>query len=258
MGSFAAVAHAGDPKDLLLKKLKEQFVPTEFNRDLTGIVSAGEIVVLKKDGLLVYRYPANNYPISAYTPPDKSIKYKYAGLWLSSSNACEIGGVALPDGCNPLSQKTLMAGENVRVYDISLRKKEISVIVATDQFEDGRYLGELWFPFEKGQLPSPDEAARMISEVFTIQPAEEQSTSTPAAEAPPPPPPEQRQYDEVAPPPPPPAPTPTISIGQTIDQVIAGFGEPQRKAAVGPKTVFFYTDMKMKVTFTAGKVTGID
>ena len=85
------------------------------------------------------------------------------------------------------------------------------------------------------------------------------ASETPPVLAPtPPPPPAQRQYDDIAPPPPPPAPAPTISMGQTKDQVTAAFGEPQRKAAVGPKEIFFYTDLKMKVTFTNGKVSTIE
>jgi hypothetical protein len=70
--------------------------------------------------------------------------------------------------------------------------------------------------------------------------------------------PTQHQYEEIAPPPPPPAPAPTISMGQTKAQVTAAFGEPQRKAAAGPKEIFFYTDLKMKVTFTNGKMSSID
>jgi hypothetical protein len=81
----------------------------------------------------------------------------------------------------------------------------------------------------------------------------------PVAPLPPPMPPSaQRQYDDIAPPPPPPAPAPTISMGQTKSQVIAAFGEPQRKAVAGPKQIFFYTDLKMKVTFTNGKVSSIE
>jgi hypothetical protein len=49
-----------------------------------------------------------------------------------------------------------------------------------------------------------------------------------------------------------------MSMGQSKDQVIAAFGEPQRKAAAGPKEIFFYTDLKMKVTFTNGKVSSIE
>ena len=68
----------------------------------------------------------------------------------------------------------------------------------------------------------------------------------------------QRQYEDLAPPPSPPAPAPTISMGQTKAQVTAAFGEPQRKATAGAKEIFFYTDMKMKVTFTNGKVSSIE
>jgi len=67
-----------------------------------------------------------------------------------------------------------------------------------------------------------------------------------------------RQYDDVAPPPPPPAPTPTVTIGELKAQVTADFGEPQRKAASGAKEIYFYSDLKMKVTFVNGKVTSID
>ena len=47
-------------------------------------------------------------------------------------------------------------------------------------------------------------------------------------------------------------------MGQTKDQVIAAFGEPQRKAAVGPKEIFFYSDLKIKVTFVNRKVSSIE
>jgi hypothetical protein len=70
--------------------------------------------------------------------------------------------------------------------------------------------------------------------------------------------PAQHQYESLAAPQPPPAPAPTLSTGQTKDQVIAAFGEPQRKAAAGPKEIFIYTDLKMKVTFTNGKVSSIE
>jgi len=38
MVSLALAAQAGDPTDLLLKKLNEQFVPTVFNQDETDII----------------------------------------------------------------------------------------------------------------------------------------------------------------------------------------------------------------------------
>jgi hypothetical protein len=90
------------------------------------------------------------------------------------------------------------------------------------------------------------------------QPASAPAALAPAVQETLLPPPAPHQYEDVAPPPPPPAPAPTISMGQTKDQVTASFGEPQRKAAAGAKEIFFYTDLKMKVTFTNGKVSSIE
>jgi hypothetical protein len=78
--------------------------------------------------------------------------------------------------------------------------------------------------------------------------ASEPAASVPSAPAPMP---------DIAPPPPPAdAPPPTIALGQTMDQVTAGFGQPLRVAKVGVKTIFYYKDMK--VTFTNGKVSNVE
>jgi hypothetical protein len=62
---------------------------------------------------------------------------------------------------------------------------------------------------------------------------------------------------EIAPPPPPTdTPPPTIAIGQTMNQVTAGFGQPLRVANLGGKVIFYYKDMK--VTFTNGKVSNVE
>jgi len=95
----------------------------------------------------------------------------------------------------------------------------------------------------------PAGVARMNATLpVSNQPAMTSATPGPA----------QHKYEDLAAPQPPPAPAPTVSIGQTKDQVIAAFGEPQRKAAAGPKEFFFYTELKMKVTFTNGKVSSIE
>lgn len=107
---------------------------------------------------------------------------------------------------------------------------------------DKLYMGGIIMPamelVRQGVPPTPDET------VAVAPPA-------PITPAPP-------KYQALAPPPPPPPPAPTISMGQTKAQVTTAFGEPQRKAAAGPKEIFFYTDLKMKVTFTNGKVSGIE
>jgi hypothetical protein len=61
----------------------------------------------------------------------------------------------------------------------------------------------------------------------------------------------------IAPPPPPvDAPPPTITVGQTKDQVTAAFGQPVKAAKIGAKEIFYYKDMK--VTFTNGTVSNVE
>ena len=50
--------------------------------------------------------------------------------------------------------------------------------------------------------------------------------------------------------------TQTIELGQTIEQVIAAFGQPQRIVKLPTKQIYFYNDLK--VTFTNGKVSDVD
>jgi hypothetical protein len=104
-----------------------------------------------------------------------------------------------------------------------------------------------------------DAFVKTVSEVITVQPADDkgdqggQAAQAPAPAAAPAPAPMQ----EIAPPPPPAdAPPPTISLGQTKDQVTAGFGQPLRVAKLGAKEIFYYKDMK--VTFTNGKVSNVE
>jgi outer membrane protein assembly factor BamE (lipoprotein component of BamABCDE complex) len=47
-----------------------------------------------------------------------------------------------------------------------------------------------------------------------------------------------------------------VALGQTKDQVVATFGQPQRVATVGTKEIYYYPGMK--VTFVNGKVADVD
>jgi hypothetical protein len=47
----------------------------------------------------------------------------------------------------------------------------------------------------------------------------------------------------------------SIELGQTADQVVALLGQPDRKATLGPKEIYFYKDMK--VTLQNGRVSDV-
>jgi hypothetical protein len=49
------------------------------------------------------------------------------------------------------------------------------------------------------------------------------------------------------------APPATVGIGQTVDEVVAILGQPDKIINLGPKQIYVYKDLK--VTFVKGKVT---
>jgi hypothetical protein len=351
MSSVSLLAQGGPANDLVLSKLKQQYPITVFSQDASQVLTAGAVVTLQKDGFLVFRYPVPSHPISTYK------NGKLSQGFGDTFATCLANGMNQPNGCKDVPQKILMTGEKFWVSAIVVGKKDIQVVALTDPYDDGRYIGQLKFPFAKGSVPSPDEALRMISEVLTPVPGQNQPAQDQGGQPPivPPPPPAMNSAQgnqplaisgtytlqatgshivllpdgsftksvgagqgqgayavdgdnltltftstgfgqhfkiqngnlvdvntnqgwvrtgdapgaaqgtaappasmpDIAPPPPPSdAPPPTIALGQTVDQVTTGFGQPQRIAKLGAKTIFYYKDMK--VTFTSGKVTDVE
>jgi hypothetical protein len=65
-----------------------------------------------------------------------------------------------------------------------------------------------------------------------------------------------RQGNAAANPQAPPQPqTKTIALGQTIDEVVAMLGQPEKIAKVGAKEIYYYKDLK--ITFQSGKVSDV-
>jgi hypothetical protein len=139
----------------------------------------------------------------------------------------------------------------------------------TDAFGDTRYATSLLIPFG-AIVPTPDEALKAVAEIITVAPADDkggdnsqaapdggqqqgapvsnQPAAAPAAPAEAPPPP-------IEAPPPPPADPVSVSLGQTIDEVVAALGQPVKKAKIGTKDIYYYKDLK--VVFVNGKVTDV-
>jgi hypothetical protein len=136
-----------------------------------------------------------------------------------------------------------------------------------------RYKAALKFYFNpKGPIPSVDDMDKLVAEVFKVQPADDKAAPTgdqqqqqqqaPAAAAPAPaaaaaPDP---ALAPIAPPPPPPdapaAPPKELKMGQTKDEVVANFGQPEKIVKLGTKEIYYYKDLG-KVTFVNGKVTDV-
>jgi hypothetical protein len=268
-------AQAGDPATLIQEKLISQIKLTKATSSHDDIVTAGDVVVLHKDGLVMCSfdssYAASNHYSNGVLTPDLNNRGKDAARRGGESLACKINPLLCGDGGslaqavnNSCKQRKFVAGEKFWVTDIEARKDGILVSTLSDPYNDVRYYGEIKFPFPKGAVPPVDEFVKTVSEVITVQPSDDKDTgsqsdraSETTAKVPPPTAPAPAPMEPIAPPPPVDARPPTIAIGQTVDQVTAGFGQPGEIAKPSSTTeIYIYKDLE--VTFTNGKVSKIE
>lgn len=262
--SMVAAAEEQGSKTAIEKKLESEYALTKTTADRTDIVTAGSVVVLQKDKLLMVAASSSANPCPNTYKDGK----------LAPSAGCKTGevlrripgfGSHIPGADKAPATRMFVSGEKFWVTKIYVKDTDKGLAVVMDFFTDAindvRYKGSLTIPFKEG-APTPDEALKLVREVVTValsddakgeekqEPSQgEQRSPTNAAEAAPP---------AIAPPPPPAddvASTPTVSLGQTPEQVIAILGQPLRKAKAGARDLYFYKDMK--VTFLSGKVKDI-
>ena len=260
-------AQAGDPATHIQAKLVSQIKLTKATADRSDIVTAGDVLVLQKDGLMMcstassyaFSNTYNNGVLTAnYNNRAKDATKSYAKAFGLSRFGLGSGASVTDAANNGCTSRKFVAGEKFWITGIVAQKDGILVSTFSDPFDDVRYYGEIKFPFAKGSVPPVDDFVKTFAEVITVQPADDsgsQGDQGPQAAAPAPA--AAAPMPEIAPPAPPSdAPPPTIALGQTKNQVTAAFGQPVRTAKLGVKEIFYYKDMK--VTFTNGKVSNVE
>jgi hypothetical protein len=284
---FNALAQ-DEGKDAIRKKLEAEYQLTKTNYDKTDIVTAGSIVVLQKDKVLMLAASSSANPckntykdgvITQNKPCAANEKLKKVPSFLRNRVP---GSSSVPD--SPASH-TFVTGEKFWVTSIVVKDdpkdRGIYFDFFTDEIGDAktRFSTSLVIPFG-AFTPTPDQALKLVHEVITVAPAEDakdsdkkdsdkkgkpqpasqggeqaaatppnQPAAAPAAAAPEAPPP------PIEAPPPPPADPTNIAEGQTIDEVVKAMGQPLHIANVGTKVIYSYKDLK--VTFVNGKVKDI-
>lgn len=268
--SIGMKAQVGDPATLIKEKLVSQIKLTKTNGANDDIVTAGDVVLLHKDGLKMCSTGGKGYSNIFSNGMFVMDTKKRAGGILKQGFLNKMTGnggftdAASGSGC---TERKFVSGEKFWITDIQNKNDGILVTVFSDPYNDQRYYGDIKFPFVKGSTPNVDDFVKLVGEVVTVAPSDDKDKggqndqaaksdqpAQPAQSAAPAPAPIQA----IAPPPPPAdAPPPSIAIGQTKDMVVAGFGQPVRTAKLaGTKEIYFYKDMK--VTFTNGKVSNVE
>jgi hypothetical protein len=269
--ALAAQAQVGDPGTLIKEKLVSQIKLTKAAAAHDDIVTAGDVVVLHKDGLMMCSsassYAFSNTYSNGVLAANYNNRAKDAAKNFFKGKLPFGGGGGVTDAANNgCASRKFVAGEKFWITDIVLQKDGILFSTFSDPYNDTRYFGEIKFPFPKGSVPPVDAFVKTVSEVMTVEPGDDkdkgdkndQASGQAPASAPAAPAAAAAPMQAIAPPPPPAdTPPPTIAVGQTKDQVLAGFGQPVRTAKLaGTKEIYFYKDMK--VTFTNGKVSNVE
>jgi hypothetical protein len=274
----SALCAEDQSQDAIRKKLEAEYQLTKTMADKSDIVTAGSILVLHKDNLLMLAATSTNPCRNTY----KDGKITQSGPCKANEKLKKFsmlkshipGAGSTPD--SP-STRTFVAGEKFWLTKIDVRDsgKDPGIVLDffTDAINDTRYATTLYIPFG-AFTPSPDQALKMVAEVITVVPPEdakdskgdkqqsaaqggEQAAAAPPRQTAPAPSPAAPAPAEAPPAPieapPPPAPDPVnVSEGQTIDQVVGALGQPLKKAKIGNKEIYSYKDLK--ITFVNGKV----
>lgn len=258
LASPLARAQSAETKDTLDKKLQSQYALTKLTADRTGVVTAGAVLTLQKDGLLML-------PSTGSVVCSNQYKGGKISMGLASRMLCE--GAVRRGGGTP---RKFVAGEKLNVTKIDVKDKSVVFdLYSLQAYGDVYYRAELSFPVEKAGVPPAAELLATTGEVFSVTPADTSdpaktapapaaapaAPAAPAAAPPPPPPP-----DTAPPPPPPDTPPPppakTITIGSTKADVEAAYGQPVSKAIPAPgKEIYVYKNIK--VIFVDGKVSDV-
>jgi hypothetical protein len=252
LGTGLLAAQGGDP-GMIQQKLEAQFKLTRTTADRTDVVTAGDIVQIHKPGIVMF---------AVTTPLPATNVYKGGKITQGFGTAM---GMTNPN----ITQRRFVQDEKCWVTRIVVQNDGVALDLYSDPYSDVRYYSTLKIAYpDKKTVPPVDSFLQMVAEVISVAPGDNQGgqqrgqqggQQAPAA-APAPaqaPAPAPAPMQAIAPPPPPAdAPPPTIALGQTKDQVTAGFGQPLRVAKLGTKEIYYYKDMK--VTFTSGKVSNVE
>lgn len=159
--------------------------------------------------------------------------------------------------------KALTKDEKVNPTSVVIHLKDEKVIVNFTECDScnggdaSSYRGSVTFVFPKGYLeggPDAGQIADVISQVLAPpDPNADQNQGGQQQGG------DQQQQAQQQPqqqaPPQPAAPPASIQLGQTVDQVAASFGPPEKIVNLGAKQIYVYKDLK--VTFVNGKVTDV-
>lgn len=217
---WAQAARASTWKDALKEALEANY-PLTHRAALAPdrITQEGVVLVVEKPGIAA----------------DPSSDLRYSITYVRNGQIGEQGG-AVAGFFSKKNTRVFKPGEKVYVTGIKIGDDYVMFeLLSCDMFDvvqhgstkQTRYMAALSFKFDRASLPETpaEKIEAAISPIIATQ-AQAASENTR-----------------------------TIALGQTIEQVKANLGQPDRIVDLGPKVIYIYKDMK--VIFENGKVADV-
>ena len=239
-GSLGALAaQAQDAPPALASQLKSQYKLAKVGMDAGGwsVTQPGTVLVLQKGGVL--GVPPANLAIATATYKDGEL---HPPNGFSAAMVAQVS-------------RHLAIGEKVYIFKMDVHSKTdkisfflIECDACNNVQQPASFKAVLVFQFPKGYLDSadPSQVLDVISQVLAPESAApDQQQASQQQESPQAP----SSVDTV------PAAPATIQIGQSIDQVKAALGQPEKIVDLGKKQIYVYKDLK--ITFIDGKVSDV-
>jgi hypothetical protein len=228
----------------LQQKLEAKYAITKTTADKTDIVTAGSVLILEKDRLLMYATTTGAPPQNTYNNGKLS-----AGAFAAHEKAQSFGTFIGHPPPKSVTTRYYVTGEKFWVTRIDTLADGVVFTLFTDAVSDIRYYCTLKFVYPHGATPSTDQVLSMVGEVLKVQQDDSAAADNKGGQ-------DQGQQQQGGQQEAQPAqPPPTIQLGQTEDEVVGMIGQPEKKIALGSKEIFVYKDIK--VTFIGGKVADV-
>ncbi|MGA2420592.1 MAG: hypothetical protein ABSG69_10940 [Candidatus Acidiferrum sp.] len=246
MGYCSGVSAQLAPVASLSDELTAQYTLTKAGVDSTGftITQPGTVLMVQKGGVMAF--PQADLGV---------LTTKYENGTVHSPNV--MAGIFKQN----VSTRFLTAGERVYITKLDVNIKAERIVFAIVECDTcngvttpANYKASITFQFPKGYLESanPTDVENTISQLLTIDNDSSQQGGGDAQGG-------QGQQgggQQAAPEPAAPAQPVNITVGQTVEQVKAQLGDPQKTVNLGTKQILIYKDLK--ITFIKGKVTDVE
>lgn len=238
----------------LQQKLEATYAITKPTDDKSDIVTAGAVLILQKDKIIMYSTANQVMPQNIYK--NGKLSEGAFGVHDSVQKFGSFIGHPAPSQAQTQSRH-FVTGEKFWVTGIAVQGDGVVFTLFSDAIQDVRYQCTLKFPYAKGTTPATDDVLKTVAEVFKVQEddsakSDDKGNQQQGGDANQQPAADQAPAADAAPAAPP-APPATVAIGQSTDEVVAILGQPDKILNLGAKQIYVYKDLK--VTFVKGKVT---